>query len=83
MFAAPPDARLKEAADAAKPDAMKLLETLVNIDSGTGDAAGAAKVEAIIVARLQALGAEVKSFPGLGWVITWWRRFTRRGAAGF
>jgi glutamate carboxypeptidase len=35
-------------------------ETLVNIDSGTGYVEGLSKIEAILVARLKALGAEVK-----------------------
>ncbi len=83
LLGATPDARLKDAAEAARPDAMKLLETLVNIDSGTGDAAGAAKVEAILVARLQALGAEVKNLPaeapGLGDNVVATLRGTGRG----
>jgi glutamate carboxypeptidase len=70
LIAAPPDPRLKPASEAAAPDAMNLLATLVNIDSGTGDAEGAAKVEAILIARLKALGAEVRIVPaeepGLG-----------------
>jgi len=68
--ASAPDAPLKAAADKAAADAMTLLATLVNIDSGTGDVEGAAKVEAILTARLTALGAEIKSVPaehpGLG-----------------
>ena len=64
LFGAPPaDAKLKAAAEAATPDAMTLLATLVNIDSGTGDMEGAAKVESVLMARLTALGAEVKSVP--------------------
>jgi glutamate carboxypeptidase len=71
LFAvSPPDPRLKEAAEAAAPDALSLLSTLVNIDSGTGDVEGAAKVDMIIAARLTALGATIKKVPaeqsGLG-----------------
>jgi glutamate carboxypeptidase len=58
---AAPDARLKQAAEASEPDAMRLLQTLVNIDSGTGDAPGAAKVEAVLADRLKAIGAEIRT----------------------
>ncbi|MGL4313947.1 MAG: glutamate carboxypeptidase [Sphingomonas sp.] len=51
------------AAEAARPEQLKLLETLVNIDSGTGDAAGGNKVQAIIADRLRALGMTVKTVP--------------------
>jgi glutamate carboxypeptidase len=55
---------------APTPDAMTLLAQLVNIDSGTGDVAGADRVEAVLIARLKVLGAEVKLVPpeqaGLG-----------------
>ncbi len=65
-----PDSRLKDAAEAAIPDARQLLAALVNIDSGTGDAEGAAKVEAVLAAPLTSLGATVKRVPaeqtGLG-----------------
>ena len=39
------------------------LEKLVNIDTGTGDTAGLTQVEAILTARLKALGAEVQAVP--------------------
>ncbi len=42
---------------------LKLLEQVVNIDSGTGDIAGGAKVEAILMERLKGLGAEVRTEP--------------------
>jgi glutamate carboxypeptidase len=43
--------------------ALELLKEIVNIDSGTGDAAGGAKVEAVIAAALKPLGAEVRTEP--------------------
>lgn len=57
------DAGLWTAAQAAQPDAIDLLRSIVNIDSGTGDAPGAAKVEAILGERLKAIGAEIRSVP--------------------
>jgi glutamate carboxypeptidase len=60
---AKPDKALWVAAQAAQPDALELLKSVVNIDSGTGDAEGAAKVEAIFAERLRALGAEVRTVP--------------------
>ena len=41
--------------------ALDLLKQLVNIDSGTGDVAGGAKVAAILATRLKALGAAVRT----------------------
>lgn len=68
--AAEADGKLKAAADASERDAIELLQSLVNIDSGTGDAAGAARVEAILAPRLKAIGAEIRTVPpeqpGLG-----------------
>jgi len=40
---------------------LDLLKEIVDIDSGTGDAAGGAKVEAVIARELKALGAEIRS----------------------
>jgi glutamate carboxypeptidase len=51
------------AAAADRAAALELLEEIVNIDSGTGDAAGGAKVEAVIAAALKPLGAEVRYEP--------------------
>lgn len=65
-----PDARLLASATAARPDQLALLKRIVNIDSGTGDAAGAAKVQAVLADRLRALGASIETVPaevpGLG-----------------
>jgi glutamate carboxypeptidase len=57
------DAKLWAAAQAAKPDALDLLKSIVNIDSGTGDVEGATKVQAILGARLKSLGAELRIVP--------------------
>lgn len=57
------DKALWTEAQAAKSDALDLLKSVVNIDSGTGDADGAAKVEAILGARLKALGGEIRTVP--------------------
>jgi glutamate carboxypeptidase len=43
--------------------ALALLEEIVDIDSGTGDIAGGAKVEAVLADRLKAIGAEVHTEP--------------------
>jgi glutamate carboxypeptidase len=56
-FAADP---LLDAATAARADQLKLLEQVVNIDSGTGDVEGGRKVGAVFAARLKALGASVE-----------------------
>ena len=66
-FAAPaiaaPNARLLAAATAARPEQLKLLETLVNIDSGTGDAEGGRKIAAIVTPWLKGVGATVEAVP--------------------
>jgi glutamate carboxypeptidase len=54
------DAPLKAAAVAAKADEVKLLEQIVNIDSGTGNVAGGEKIQSILAARLSAMGATVE-----------------------
>jgi glutamate carboxypeptidase len=63
------DARLWAAAKAVSGPQLQLLESLVNIDSGTGDVEGGRKVAAVLVPRLQALGMEVQAIaaeaPGL------------------
>ena len=57
------DAKIWAAAEAARADQLKLLEHVVNIDSGTGDVAGGRKVAEVLVQRLRALGAEIQSLP--------------------
>jgi glutamate carboxypeptidase len=48
------------AAEANRAGALQLLQQIVNIDSGTGDVEGGAKVDAVLAARLTELGAEVR-----------------------
>jgi glutamate carboxypeptidase len=55
------DAKVWAAAEAARPDQLKLLEQVVNVDSGTGDVEGGRKVAGILAARLKALGYSVES----------------------
>lgn len=57
------DEGLWKAAEAAREGQLKLLETLVNIDSGTGDVAGGNRVLDILAPRLEALGARVERVP--------------------
>lgn len=57
------DEGLWKAAEAARPEQLKLLETLVNINSGTGDVEGGRRVLDILAPRLEALGARVGRVP--------------------
>jgi glutamate carboxypeptidase len=57
------DAKVWAAAEAARPGQLQLLQQVVDIDSGTGDADGGRKVAAMLVARLKALGMTVESLP--------------------
>ena len=52
-----------QAAVAHRAAALDLLGEIVNIDSGTGDVAGGAKIEALLAGPLRALGAEVRTEP--------------------
>jgi glutamate carboxypeptidase len=61
--AAKPDKRILDSATAARPAQLALLEKIVNIDSGTGDAAGAANVMAVLAPELKAIGAEIEMVP--------------------
>lgn len=54
---------LMTAAIAAVPDQLKLLEQVVNIDSGTGDVDGGRAVMAVLTPRLKALGMTVTTVP--------------------
>jgi glutamate carboxypeptidase len=58
---APKDAKVWAATEAAKPGELKLLQQVVDIDSGTGDVAGGRKIAAILGERLKALGFSVES----------------------
>lgn len=51
------------AAQAARPQQLDLLHTMVNIDSGTGDVEGGHKIAALLVPQLKALGAQVEKVP--------------------
>jgi glutamate carboxypeptidase len=51
------------AVEASRSGALDLLRQIVDIDSGTGDIEGGAKVEALIAARLNDLGAQVRIEP--------------------
>lgn len=61
--ATPKDLRVWTAAERARPEQLKLLETMVNIDSGTGDVEGGRKIAALLIPRLQALGMAVETVP--------------------
>ncbi len=54
---------LWRAAQAAQPRALALLRDAVSIDSGTGDAEGATRVQALFAPRLEALGFAVEVVP--------------------
>jgi glutamate carboxypeptidase len=58
-----PDKKVWDAAQAARADELKLLETVVDIDSGTGDADGGRKVEAVLIPQLQALWSPPSAGP--------------------
>jgi len=61
--AAGKDARVFAAAQAARSAQLELLEQVVNIDSGTGDAEGGRKVAAVLIPRLKALALTLESVP--------------------
>jgi glutamate carboxypeptidase len=55
--------KIYKEAQANRAGALELLKEIVNIDSGTGDAQGGAKVDAVLRARLAQLGAEIRTEP--------------------
>jgi glutamate carboxypeptidase len=55
--------KIYQAVEANVPAALKLLQDIVNIDSGTGDVAGGTQVEALLGEQLRSLGAEVRTEP--------------------
>ncbi|WP_141653112.1 glutamate carboxypeptidase [Phenylobacterium immobile] len=63
IAASPPrrDARVWSAAQQARTGQLALLEKAVNIDSGTGDVDGGAKVIALLRPELEALGMTVRT----------------------
>ncbi|HEX5185182.1 MAG TPA: glutamate carboxypeptidase [Allosphingosinicella sp.] len=58
---APKDARAWAAAESLRPEQLRTLESIVNVDSGTGDVEGGRKVGALLVPRLKALGMDVRT----------------------
>jgi len=58
-----PDQALLAKAEQTRPEALKLLERLVNIDSGTFNGPGLDRVGAIAQEELKRLGAQVETFP--------------------
>jgi glutamate carboxypeptidase len=54
-----------DSAERQQPDAMKLWERLVNIDSGTGDTDGVNAVGAVAVEQLNKLGAAIEAIPAM------------------
>src|SRR5258707_2488781 len=52
-----------QAVEANSSVALDLLKEIVDIDSGTGDVAGGARVESVLAARLTELGAAVRTEP--------------------
>lgn len=52
---------LYDQAQKAQRDFLATLETLVNIDSGTGDQKGLTKVENLVIEQLKSVGADVKT----------------------
>ncbi|WP_176469929.1 M20/M25/M40 family metallo-hydrolase [Pseudomonas sp. Irchel 3A5] len=61
--AATPDARVQSAAEQYKEPALKLLEQLVNIDSGSGYEPGLTQVSTIVIEALKKLGATIETVP--------------------
>jgi glutamate carboxypeptidase len=59
----PKDAKVWAAAEQARSDELKLLEQVVNIDSGTGDVEGGRRVAALLIPQLKALGYTIESVP--------------------
>jgi len=57
------DDAVYRAVEANRSDALGLLETIVNIDSGSGDVSGGERVESLLAERLKASGAEVHPEP--------------------
>lgn len=55
------DAKVWAAAEAARPEQIRLLAEISNIDSGTGDVEGGRKVAAVLVPRLKAMGYTVET----------------------
>jgi glutamate carboxypeptidase len=59
-LAGPPDEKLRSMADAAKPELIETLRSMVMIESGSSDVEGLAKMADFTEARLKALGAKTE-----------------------
>ena len=57
------DANVQGKAEQLKEPALKLLEQLVNIDSGSGYEPGLTQVRALVSDELKALGASIETVP--------------------
>lgn len=57
---AEPQAEVYQLARQAQPEALQLLERLVNIDTGTGDEEGLSRLSDIVLGELKALGAKIE-----------------------
>lgn len=68
VTAAPVQADLLAAAQAARPAVIRTLEQLVNIETGTGDAQGLAAMATLLEQRLKDLGASVTRHKAAGGV---------------
>ncbi|QRF56202.1 M20/M25/M40 family metallo-hydrolase [Variovorax paradoxus] len=58
-----PNRAVLDAATQKKEESLKLLERLVNIDSGSTNAEGLEKVRTLVVDELRQLGARIETFP--------------------
>jgi len=65
MAAAEANKPILDSAERQQPNAMKLWERLVNIDSGTGDMDGVNAVGAVAVEELTKLGAAIEAIPAM------------------
>jgi glutamate carboxypeptidase len=61
--AAARDMAVYRAVETARPGALELLKSIVDIDSGSGDIEGGKRVEAILAEPLRAAGADVHESP--------------------
>jgi glutamate carboxypeptidase len=59
-LAGPPDEKLRSMADAAKPELIETLRSMVMIESGSSDVEGLAKMADFVEARLKAMGAKTE-----------------------
>ena len=74
---AEPNKQILDRAESYKEPSLRLLETLVNIDSGSGDENGLNKVAETIMSELRALGAQIETVkpaePAKGPALSVWR----------